>query len=149
MIQVYLHKWGWPDLPHSNSNLSNSKSPSRSVHDILFLQTNSLALLLHLHLPCLLWSSSLPLALHFKLQRFSQNVPIIRSPQHMPVHHLTPFAFAIWTTVSFNNPNISIRSSLLIFSISFASHIALSIIALLVLLKIAISFSRKHHVSFQ
>ena len=51
----------------------------------------------HLHLPRLFWSSSLPLALHFKLQCFSQS-------------HLTPFAFAIWTTVSFN-PNISIRSS--------------------------------------
>ena len=36
-----------------------------------------------LHLPLLLWSSSLPLALHFKFQRFSQNVPII-PPQHMP-----------------------------------------------------------------
>ena len=37
-----------------------------------------------LHLPCLIWSSSLPLALHFKLQRFSQNMPII-PPQHTPV----------------------------------------------------------------
>ena len=24
LIWVYLHKWGWPDLPHSDSNLSNS-----------------------------------------------------------------------------------------------------------------------------
>ena len=47
-------------------------------------------------------------------------------------YHLTPFAFAIWTTVSFN-PNISIRSSVLFFSMSFAPHIALTI-ALSVLL---------------
>ena len=41
-------------------------------------------------------------------------------------YHLTPFAFAIWTTVSFN-PNISIRSSVLLLSISLAPHIALTI----------------------
>ena len=73
-----------PDLPHFGSNLSNSHSPSHSIHGILFLETNTLALLLHLRLPLLLWLSSLPLALHFKLQRFSQNMPII-PPQHMPV----------------------------------------------------------------
>ena len=47
---------------YPSRNLSNSHSPSRSIHGVLFLQTNTLALLLHLHLPCLLWSSSLPLA---------------------------------------------------------------------------------------
>ena len=61
------------------------------------------------------------------------------------LYHLTPFAFAIWTTVSFNH-NISIRSSVFFFSISFVPHIAHTI-ALSVLLKIAISFSFKHHVS--
>ena len=85
LVQVYPHKWGWLDLPHSNSNLSNSYSPSCSIQGILFLQTNTLALLLHFYLPCLLWSSSLPLALHFKLQHFSQNMPII-PPQQMPYH---------------------------------------------------------------
>ena len=45
LIQVYPRKWGWPDLPHSTSNLSNSHSPSRSIHGILLLQTNTLALL--------------------------------------------------------------------------------------------------------
>ena len=84
LIRVYPHKRGWLDLPHFISNLSNSHSPSRSIHGVLFLQTNALALLLHLCLPRLLWSSSLPLALHFELQRFSQNMPII-PPQHMPV----------------------------------------------------------------
>ena len=63
---------------YPSSNLFNSHSPSRSI-----LQTNALALLLHLRLPRLLWSSWLPLAPHFKLQCFSQNVPII-PPQHMP-----------------------------------------------------------------
>ena len=56
----------------------NSQLSSKNWHHgILLLQTNTLALLLHLHLPHLFWSSSLPLALHFKLQRFSQNMPII------------------------------------------------------------------------
>ena len=84
LIQVYPCKWGWPDLPHSNSNLSNSHSRSRLIQGILLLQTNTLALLLHLHLPQILWLSSLLLALHFKLQCFSQNMPIT-PPQHMPV----------------------------------------------------------------
>ena len=43
LIRVSPRKWGWPDLSHSNSNLSNSHSPSRSMHGILFLQTNALA----------------------------------------------------------------------------------------------------------
>ena len=66
LIQVYFHKRGLPDLLHSNSNLSNAHSPSCSIQGILLLQTNTLALLLYLCLPCLLWSSSLPFVLHFK-----------------------------------------------------------------------------------
>ena len=69
---------------YPSSNLSNSHSPYRSIHGVLFLQAHALALLPHLRLPRLLWSSLLPLASHFKLQRISQNVPII-PPQHMPV----------------------------------------------------------------
>ena len=84
LIRVYLRKPGWPDLSNSNSNFSNSHSPSRSIHGILLLQTNTLALLLHLRLPRLFCSSSLLLVLHLKLQRFSQNMPII-PPQHVPV----------------------------------------------------------------
>ena len=76
LIQVYLCKRGWLDLPHSNSNLSNSHSPSHSIQGIL-LQTNTLALLLHLRLPHLLWLYLLPLALPFKLHHFSQNMPIM------------------------------------------------------------------------
>ena len=74
----------WPDLPHSNSNLSNFHSLSCLIQGILLLQTNTLALFLHLYLLCLLWSSLLTLALHFKFQCFSQNMPII-PPQHMPL----------------------------------------------------------------
>ena len=36
-------------------------------------------------------------------------------------YHLTPFAFVIWTTVSFN-PKISIRSPVLFFYIRFSPH---------------------------
>ena len=82
LIRVYPRKRGWPDLPHFVSNLSNSHSPSRLIHGVLFLQTNALALLLHLRLTRLLWSSSLPLALHFKLQRFSQNMTHHPSSTH-------------------------------------------------------------------
>ena len=84
LIQVYLCKQGWSDLHHFNNNLPNSHSPSRSIHGILLLQANTLALLLHLHFPQRLWTSLLPLALHLKLQCFSQNMPII-PPQHMSV----------------------------------------------------------------
>ena len=84
LIQVYPHKCGWPDLALSNSNLSNAHSSSRLIQGILLLQTNTLARFLHLCIPRLLWSSSLPLTLHFKLQCFSQNMPII-PPQHMPI----------------------------------------------------------------
>ena len=76
-------KQGWPDLPYYNSNHFNSCSPSCSIQGILLLQTKTLALNLHLCLPHL-WSSSLPLALHFKLKCFSQNMPTI-PPQHMPL----------------------------------------------------------------
>ena len=84
LIRIYPHKWGWPDLHHPTSHLSNSHSPSCSIQGILLLKTNTLGLPLHLCLPDLLWSSSLPLALHFKLQCFSQNISII-PPQHMLV----------------------------------------------------------------
>ena len=59
LIRVYPHKQGWPDLLSSNSNLSNSHSSSRSIQGILLLLINTLALFLHLHLPRLIWSSSL------------------------------------------------------------------------------------------
>ena len=89
LIWIYPCKRGWSDLPHSNSNLSNSHSLSCSIQGILLLQTNFHALLLHLRLPRLHWSFLLPLTLHFKLQCFSQNMPII-PPQHMliPSHSI-------------------------------------------------------------
>ena len=93
LIWFYPRKWGWPDLPHPNSNLSNSHYPSHSIQGILLLQTNTLALLLHLCLPHLLWSSLLALALHFKLQCFSQTCP--SSLLNTCPYHLSPFAFAI------------------------------------------------------
>ena len=103
---------GVAGFPHSNSNLSNSHSPSRLIHGIL-LQTNTLALFLHLCLLCLFWSSSLPLVL--QLQTPNAFLKTCSSLLNTCPYHLTPFNFAIWTTVSFH-PNISISSSkLLIF----------------------------------
>ena len=49
LIRFYPCKRGWPDLPHSASNLSHSHSPSRSILCILLLQTNTLTLLPDLH----------------------------------------------------------------------------------------------------
>ena len=81
LIQIYPYKGRWPDLPHSNSSLSNSHSPSRLIHGILLqTSTRALALLLHLCLPRLLWSSLLPLP---------------SSLLNTCPYHLTPFAFAI------------------------------------------------------
>ena len=123
---------GLPNLPHSNSNLTNSRY---SWHPP-FLNQNSCC-------PSPLASStslvtSLPLAFHFKLQCLCQNIPII-PPQHMPVPSHS-ICLAISTTVSFN-PSISIRSCP-----KPNLHIALTIV-LSVLLKTAFSFSLKHHVS--
>ena len=102
LIRFYPRKQGWPDLLHSNSNLSNSHCPSRSIHGILLLQTDTLALLLYLPLPCLLWLSLLPLSLHFKLQCFSQNMP--SSLLNTCPYNLTPFAFAI-IAMQIKNPS--------------------------------------------
>ena len=44
LFWVDPRKWGWPDLPHSNGNLSNCHSASHSIQGILPLQTNTLAL---------------------------------------------------------------------------------------------------------
>ena len=106
LIRVYPR---WLDLPHYGSNLSNSHSPSRSIQCILLLQTNTPALLLHLHFPCLPRLSSLPLSIHFKLQMnaFLKTCP--SSLLNTCPYHLILFAFAIWTTLSFI-PNISISN---------------------------------------
>ena len=122
---------------YPSSNLSNSHSPSRSIHGALFLQPTLLLSLsiyiFHVFFAC-------P---GFLLPRTSNSNGFLRtcpsSLLNTCLYHLTLFA------VSFN-PNISISSFVLFFSISFAPHIALTI-ALSVLLKIAISFSLTHHVS--
>ena len=44
LIRFYPCKQGWPDLPHSASNLSHSHSPSHSILCILLLQTNTLTI---------------------------------------------------------------------------------------------------------
>ena len=88
LVRVYLHKRGWADLPHSNSNLSDSHSPSCTIR-ILLLQTNTLALLLHLRLPRLLWWSSLPLAFTSNSNAFLKTCP--SSLLNTCPYHLTPF----------------------------------------------------------
>ena len=135
LISVYPCKRRWPDLPHFASNLSNSHSPSHSIQGtscfsktILLLSFSACVFHVFFGRP------------HFLLP--SLQTPMLFSKHANPssllntcLYHLTPFAFAIWTTVSVSL-NISIRSSVLFFSISFAQHIALTI-ALLALLKIS------------
>ena len=115
MIQSYPCKREWPDLPHFNSNLSNSHSSSCLIHGTLFLQTNTLALLLQLRLPRHLWLSSLPLALLFKLQCKTCPLSLLNTCQY----HLTPFALP--SEPPFPSIPISIRSSVL-FSPSVLHH---------------------------
>ena len=86
----------WPDLPHSFCNFSHSVPPLVSSQSILLLQTNLLCLLFHLLLPGLLRSSSLSLASHLKTLSSSL---LSTCP-----YHLTPFAVANRSIVSFN-PN--------------------------------------------
>ena len=84
VIWVYPHKWGWPDLPHSNRNRSNSHSQSCLIQGILFLQTNTLALLLHLvstTSSLIILTSSCP---SLQTPVLFSNMPIIPS-QHMPI----------------------------------------------------------------
>ena len=70
-------------------------TPTLHLAQFVFLQINTLALLLHLSLPCLLWSSSSPLALHFKHQVNAFLKTCLSSLLNTCLYHLTPFAFAI------------------------------------------------------
>ena len=69
---IYAHNWGWSNLPLFNSFISLD-----SWHPCSPKQHSCSP-------PRLLWSPSVSLALHFTLQRFSQNMPIVL-PQHIPV----------------------------------------------------------------
>ena len=142
LIRVYPRKRGWPDLPRQQFlNLPfsisldswrpfspNQRSCSPSL---LASSTSSLVVL----------ASSCP----------SPQTPALFSER---AHHPSPTharTFSLHLPLPCeplfpSNHNTSIRSSVLFFSISFASHIALTI-ALSVLLKIAVSFSLKHHVA--
>ena len=83
LIWACPRKRGWRILLHFGNNLSNSHSPSRLIHGILFLQSNTLALLLHKFASST--SSLVVLASSFP----SLQTPTLNTyPQH-----LTPFAF--------------------------------------------------------
>ena len=91
LIRVYPHKQGWPYLLHPDSNLSNFPSPSCSIQCILLFQTNTPALFLHLHFPCLPRSSSLPLSLQTRML-FSKHAyhPSITHAHIISLHLLLP-----------------------------------------------------------
>ena len=122
LIWIYLRKWGWPDLPHFGI------SPTPTLHLAGFMTS-------FFSKPTLLLSFSTCIFHaffghpHFFLpftsnsNTFHKTCP--SSLLNTCPYHLTPFAFAIWTTVFFN-PNFLIRSSVLVFFISFAPHIALT-----------------------
>ena len=92
--------------------------------------------------PFSFWSPT-PSSRHFKIKRSSQNVTIIPS-QNIP-YHRNPLALACPFKVSIKLSKL-ISSWLLLFSINLTPHIAL-MIAFSDHLKIAVSFSRRHHVS--
>jgi len=122
-------------IPVFFSTLSDSKHSLNSdqVSNFLF----------YLRSPCFSWSSSSSSSVYFEVQRPFQNLIVIFL-KTCPYHH-TPIAHACLSTVSCKS-NIPISSSVLIRSIRLTPHIALTIL-LSVLLKIAISFSLKHHIS--
>ena len=88
---------GWLDLPHSNSNVFNTHSPSGSIQGILLLQTNTLALLLHLRLHVFFGCPLFLLPFISNSSNFLKTWP--SSLLNTWQYHLTPFVFAIWTTV--------------------------------------------------
>ena len=100
--------------------------------------------LFYLPPPCLPWSFPVSLAHHFETQRFSWGIILI-SPLNMSVYHHTLFAFARFSTVSFN-PSMFIYSSMFFLSTSSAPDTALTI-TLSVHLRTDTLFSLKHHVS--
>ena len=118
-------------------------SPFRLITFILFPQSIFLHLILYLLFPRLFRSSSSSTTTHFKFQSLHYHI-FIFFPQNMTVPPYTA-CLAILSKDSFM-PNMSINSSLFLRSNSFTPRIA-RIIALSVLLKIAISFSLKHHAS--
>ena len=115
---------------------------SRSICSFLNLQPDLLHTLFHLLPRCHFWPSSLSLPIHFQHHCLFQY--IIIPSNHMSIPYYS-FAFAILSNVSFK-PNIFIRSFIFFQSRKFTPHIDLTM-ALLVLLKIAISLYLKHHVS--
>ena len=107
LIRVYPQKRGWLDLSHFGSNPFSSHSQSHLIHSILFLQTNSCCpspfCVFHVFgRPC------------FSVPFFSNSNTFFKTCPSFLLntcpYHVTPFAFAIWTTVSLN-PNVSIRST--------------------------------------
>ena len=118
-------------------------TPSRTICSLLHHQSNPLHTLFNLSLLCLLWLTSLLLSIFFKHHCLLQNALII--PSFTCSYHLTPFAFAVLSNVSFKLIGF-INFILFFLSTNFTPHVDLTI-ALSVLLKITISFSLKHCVS--
>ena len=87
-------------------------------------------------LPRHIWSLRALFSKHFKIQRSSQTITIIKTCSN----HRTPLALAGPSNVSFK-PNTH-TFLVTFFSINLTPHIAFS-----GLLKIAISFSLRHHIS--
>ena len=117
LIQYYPRKWGWPDLPTLTAispmptlHLARFKASSFSKITLL-LSFSTCVFHVFFGRPCFL------LPFTSNSNAFLKTCP--SSLLNTCPYHLTPFTFAIWTTASFN-PNISIRSFVLFFSISFA-----------------------------
>ena len=113
-----------------------------SVNGIFFFESNLIGMFLHLSFLRHIRSPTPSSFRHFKIQRSSQNITII--PSQIIPYHRTPLALASSSKVSFKPSKLI--STWLLFSINLTPYIAF-IVAFSVLLKIAISFSLRHHVS--
>ena len=125
LIQVYPCKWGWPDLLYPilipiSISLNSRHPPSPNQHSCSPSPLES-------SMSSFIGNPHFLLPFPSNSNIFFKTYP--SSLLNTCPYHLTPFLHSV-----------------LFFSISFAPHIVLTI-ALLVLLKNAILFSLKHHVS--
>ena len=115
----------------------------RFVDGIFLFQFNLIDMFFYLSFPSHIWSPAPSFSRHFKIRRLFQNITIIPSQNTHTIVLRPPWLVHPKYPI---NPENSISSWLLLFSINLTLHIAL-IVAFSVLLKIAISFSLWHHVS--
>ena len=129
----------WPDSPRAFRQFVNTTTPLHSVNGILPFQSNLINMLFDV-----IFGRSCPLL----PATLKSNALLKTSPLSLLKtcsYHRSPLALASPPKVSFK-PSKLMSSWPLLFSMILTLHIAL-IVAFSILLKIAISFFHRHHVS--